>query len=189
MTMTVLNEQIDIRTARLRLRAPRDGDAPPLYALFSNWEVIRWLSSPSWPFMPDHARDFIAARKRAAEAITTAITLDGDFIGIIDARIKPASAIQREHGYSVGYWLGQPYWGRSYMSEAALAFIAHVFKRIPDETIYSGAFTANAASLRIQEKLGFRRDGEAMFFAKPHGKDMPHVSTSLTRADFAAIAP
>ncbi|MGZ3291465.1 MAG: GNAT family N-acetyltransferase, partial [Xanthobacteraceae bacterium] len=60
------------------------------------------------------------------------------------------------------------------------------FAHIPDDTIYSGAFRANAASLRIQDKLGFARDGEAMLFANPQGKEMPHVATSVTRAAFAS---
>ena len=72
------------------------------------------------------------------------------------------------------------------MTEAARALLTHVFARIPDDTIYSGAFAENAASLRIQEKLGFARDGEAMLFANPAGKEMPHVATSITRAAFAA---
>ena len=44
----------------------------------------------------------------------------------------------------------------------------------------------NAASLRIQEKLGFQRDGEAMFYSNPNRKEMPHVNTVLTRARFVA---
>ena len=115
-----------------------------------------------------------------------AITRDDALIGMTDVIVKPASAVQRERGYSLGYWLGEPYWGNGYMSEAARAFIAHVFARIPDDTIYSGAFAENAASLRIQEKLGFVRDSEAMLFANPAGKEMPHVATSITRARFAA---
>ena len=58
-------------------------------------------------------------------------------------------------------------------------------RRFADDTIFSGAFVDNAASLRIQEKLGFTRDGEAMSFSNPHGKDVLHVNTSLTRARFA----
>jgi RimJ/RimL family protein N-acetyltransferase len=177
----------DIRTARLVLRPLREGDAEQLYALFGNWEVIRWLDAPPWPYSLDDARSFIKARKEPnPDFITSAIVLDGVLIGAIDAIIQPASAVQRERGYALGYWLGQPYWGRGYMSEAARGFIAQVFATIADDTIHSGALTENSASLRVQEKVGFRREGEAMFFCNPHGKDMPHVNTSLTRARFAA---
>jgi RimJ/RimL family protein N-acetyltransferase len=184
--MTTLDDEIDVPTRRLHLRAPRESDAEPLYALFTNWEVMRWLSSPPWPYALNDARAFINARKAPnPEFITAAIVLDGVFIGVIDAIIKPASAIQRKSGYSVGYWIGEPYLGHGYMSEAARGFMAHVFAKIPDETIFSGAFANNAASLRIQEKLGFERDGEAMFYSNPHRKDVLHVNTSLRRARFA----
>lgn len=186
--MAILDNQFGIRTARLVLRPPRTGDAEQLFALFSNWEVMRWLSSPPWPYSHKHARDFIAARSSPDPAfITAVIVLDNALIGIIDAIIKPASPIQREHGYSIGYWIGQPYWGQRYMSEAARGFFAHVFATISDNTIFSGAFADNHASLRIQEKLGFARDSEAMAFSNPNGKDVLHVNTSLTRARFAAL--
>jgi RimJ/RimL family protein N-acetyltransferase len=187
--MTILDTNIDLRTARLHLRPLRDSDTDRLYALFNNWEVMRWLSSPPWPYTPDDARFFVNARKAPSPAfITAAVVLDDALIGVIDAIIKPASAIQRGPGYAIGYWLGQPYWGRGFMSEAARGFIAHVFRTIPDGTIYSGAFADNGPSLRIQEKIGFTRDNEAMSFSNPHGKDVLHVNTSLTRARFAASA-
>jgi RimJ/RimL family protein N-acetyltransferase len=178
-----------IRTARLTLRPLRDSDAEPLFELFGNWEVIRWLAMPPWPYRPEHARDFIAAcRLSDPDCIAAAITLDGRLIGEIGAIVKPASAVQRERGFSLGYWIGQAYWGRGYMSEAARGFIAHVFETIADDVIYSGAFTGNAASLRIQEKLGFTRDGEAMYFSNPNGREMPHINTLLKRRRFMAAA-
>jgi len=185
--MTILDTPIDVRTRRLHLRGPRESDADRLYVLFNDWEVMRWLSSPPWPYALTDAHAFINARRMPnPDFITSAIVLDGAFIGVIDAIIKSPSAVQRERGYSVGYWIGQPYWGHGYMSEAARSLITHVFATIPDDTIFSGAFADNAASLRIQEKLGFARDGQAMFFSNPHKKDVMQVNTSLTRARFAA---
>ena len=179
----------DIRTARLILRPLRDSDADQLFALISNWQVIRWLAMPPWPYLPDHAREFIAARKvPRPDFITAAIALEDRLIGVIDAVVKPASAVQRERGYAIGYWLGQPYWGRGSMSEAARGFVAHVFATISDDVIYSGVFMGNAASLRIQGRLGFTRDGEAMYFSRPNGKEMPHINTLLTRGGFKAAA-
>jgi RimJ/RimL family protein N-acetyltransferase len=185
--MAILEKPDVIRTARLVLRPLREGDDAPIFALFANWNVQRFLSSPPSPYKAEHARDFVRRRVGETQTPTMAITLDNALIGMVDVIVKPASAVQRERGYSLGYWLGEPYWGHGYMSEAARAFIAHVFATIPDDTIYSGAFRDNAASLRIQDKLGFARDGEAMLFANPAGKEMPHVATSITRARFADV--
>ena len=122
------------------------------------------------------------------DSITLAITRDGALIGCIDVINKPASEVQRDAGYCLGYWLGEPFWGEGLMSEAARAFVAHFFATKPDDVLYSGAFSENAASLRIQEKLGFQRDGENMFYSRPRDGELPHVSTSLTRAAFARLA-
>ena len=185
--MSVLDTQIDVRTARLRLRSLQDRDADRIHALFGNWEVIRWLDEPPWPYEREHADWFVNARKVVdSDFITTAITRDDLLIGIIGATLKQPGGIHPKSGYSIGYWIGQPYWGRGYMSEAARGFIAHLFATVSDDTIYSGAFTDNAASLRIQDKLGFTRDGEMMCFSNPHRKEMPHIRTSLTRARFMA---
>ena len=180
--------QFEVRTARLVLRPPRDSDAERLFQLFGNWEVIRWLDAPPWPYAPEHAREFVNQRKSpTADCITAAIVLDGGLIGVIDAVVKPASPLQSERGFAIGYWIAQPFWGRGYMSEAARGFFTHMFAAIGDDAIYSGAFRDNAASLRVQEKLGFERCGEAVSFSNPHQKDMHHVNTVLTRARFAAV--
>ena len=177
-----------IDTARLALRPLREDDDARIFALFANWGVMRFLSSPPWPYTLEDARAFVRLRiAENSDTIERAITLGGEFIGLTGAIIKPASAVQRAPGYMLGYWLGQPYWGQGYMSEAARAFIVHLFATIPNDTLYSGAFAENAASLRIQEKLGFRHDGDAPLFSNPHGKEMPHIGTVLTRATFRRL--
>ena len=189
--MTVLDlSRNQIRTARLVLRPLRADDDARIFALFANWNVARFLSSPPWPYSREDAHAFVQLRipPEQTDSITFAITRDGALIGSIDVISKPASAVQRDSGYSLGYWLGEPFWGEGLMSEAARAFVAHFFATKPDDVLYSGAFSENAASLRIQEKLGFQRDGENMFYSRPRGGELPHVSTSLTRAAFARLA-
>jgi len=66
--MTILDTQIDVRTRRLWLRPPRESDAEQLYTLFANWDVVRWLSAPPWPYALDDARSFIVARSRILNA-------------------------------------------------------------------------------------------------------------------------
>jgi RimJ/RimL family protein N-acetyltransferase len=184
-TMSIVKEQHVIRTARLVLRPLHADDDARIFELCAHWDILRYLSAPPWPYEREHARMFVSARMQPdPDAITCAITHEDALVGIIDAAIKPASAAQPRRGYAIGYWLGHPYWGRGYMSEAARAFITHVFEVTSNETIYSGAVSENAASLRVQEKLGFVRAGEAMLYIPARRKELPSTNTVLTRARF-----
>jgi RimJ/RimL family protein N-acetyltransferase len=187
--MTAANDTA-IRTERLLLRPLRPTDAEPLLALFANWEVVRWLSTPPWPYSLDDAHAFIAAQMDAGRDRSNyfAITLDDALIGGVDARSnRPAGAPARSP--ILGYWLGQPHWGRGYMTEAVRAFIQHLFASTAADTIYSGAFADNAASLRVQEKLGFERTGEEMLYCRPCGGNRLHVNTELPGSRFRAERP
>ena len=183
--------QSEIRSERLILRAWRLTDAKELFALFNNWEVVRWLSLPPWPYTLDDARSHIeeALNRRSKEAEESyAVTLNAEVIGGIGLRLRPASHLQRTAGPNFGFWIGQPYWGHGYMTEALRALTRVVFGRGPNDAIYSGAFTENLASLRVQEKAGFVRDGETMLNARPRGGEFPHVSTVLSRSRFESLA-
>ncbi len=173
-----------VRTERLLLRPLRPDDAEALFALIANWNVVRWLSSPPWPYTIEDARSFIAAQLGPPLGNTTlAITLDGAPIGCIDVTVNKPHKRSRP---DLGYWLGQPYWGRGYVTEAARGLLEHVFRSMAGDTIYSGAFADNTASLRVQEKLGFERTGEGTLYCRPRGEERAHVDTELTRAAFLA---
>ena len=180
------DSEIDICTARLRLRDARAGDEDFLFPLFANWEVIRWLSSPPWPYRREDMQRYVADDAAQSPETRFVITRDAAPIGLIGVRMRGASHIQRRPGPNIGYWLGEPYWGHGYMSEAVRAVAAHVFSDHAHDAIYAGAFVGNTASLRIQEKLGFVHDGQAMLFSNPHRKELPHINTVLARAAFRA---
>ena len=57
--------------------------------------------------------------------------------------------------YELGYWIGRPYWGNGYMTEAANALIDYAFKELELEAIWCGYYEGNNKSKRVQEKLGF----------------------------------
>src|SRR5262249_62313737 len=113
-----------------------------------------------------------------------AITLAARLVGGAAVRMTPAGPSQRGAGPNLGYWLGRPYWGRGYMTEAARGFLVGVFEADLGDVVYSGAFADNAASLHVQEKLGFERDGETMQYSRPRDREFPHVNTVLSRASF-----
>jgi RimJ/RimL family protein N-acetyltransferase len=176
-----------IRTERLLLRAVRPDDVRPIFDLFANWEVIRWLSSPPWPYTLDDTRAFVDAQvsQEPDKGTFLVITVADAPIGGIG--VRPGNATEAPARSPIlGYWLGQPHWGRSYMTEAARGFIGRIFSATAVDTIYTGAFADNAASLRVQEKVGFERTGEMMLYCRPRGEKLAHVNTRLARTRFLA---
>ena len=72
------------------------------------------------------------------------------------------------------------------MTEALRSGVDHVFRTGPHEAVYCGSFAENDASLRVQEKVGFVRDGKTMLYARPRGGEFPHVNTMLTPTGFVS---
>lgn len=172
-----------ISTARLHLRPLQAGDATAIASLANNWHVARMLSVVPHPYLPSDAETFIASvaerpAERAGSGLATfAIVAASGLIGVIGITL-------RERGPTLGYWLGEPYWGHGYMSEVALAVVSWYFNQNAQEPLASGAFADNYASLRIQEKLGFETVGFGRQHSRARGRDAPHVDTQLTRARF-----
>lgn len=176
-----------IETQRLRLRRATPADAEELFALFNNWNVIRWLARPQWPASFEGMEAFLETVNRDLRGPQYwVIERDHLALGGISARIQPASDHQSGEGPHIGYWLGEPYWGQGVMSEAAERLVGAIFAAMPAPAIYSGVFEGNHGSLRIQQKLGFAIESRAMMFSNPMGKEIPHVGTILTRAAFEA---
>ena len=59
----------------------------------------------------------------------------------------------------LGYWLGEPYWGRGIMTGAVSLMTEYAFKKLPLNRIYAEPFANNLASIRVLEKAGFQREG------------------------------
>src|SRR5580693_9877626 len=105
-----------LATARLVLRAPRRSDAKAIAALANDRRIAANTARIPHPYGVDDAEQFIASvNKREGEACFV-ITLDGAPIGVCSIDL-------REDGPEMGYWLGVPYWGRGFATEAARALI------------------------------------------------------------------
>ncbi|MGI6245302.1 MAG: GNAT family N-acetyltransferase [Pseudochelatococcus sp.] len=165
-----------VRTGRLLLRPVRADDAQALFAL-ETWNVVRWLAPVPWPLAPADVEGYVARAAEENDAGVSAnytIVCNGAPCGVI--ALHP-----RDGAYSLGYWLGEPYWGRGLMSEATEAFVDAFFARSGVLHVISGVFAGNAASLRVQEKLGFVVVGDTLRFSRPHGRPMPYYETVLGR--------
>lgn len=161
-----------IRTGRLTLRPLAAEDAEPIARLIADWEVIRWLTSPPWPFTLADAEGFIAVQDGSPRAIL----VDGAFAGIVD--ITRAGML--------GYWLGRPFHRRGLMTEAATAMVAAHFRAGGGDL---GAYylPGNEPSARILTGLGFRPAGMLRREHRALAQEVDLVRLRLTRPRWEAL--
>jgi RimJ/RimL family protein N-acetyltransferase len=144
-----------IETKRLVLRAPIRGDVPDLVRLADNRNVSARLARMPSPYTRADAVGFIEITAQRSDERPYAITLSENLIGVVGFSYHEGELPE------LGYWLGEPFWGQGYMSEAARALVDVAHATHQYDRIAARAVPDNLASLRVLEKLGFRRIGKA----------------------------
>jgi len=113
-----------------------------------------------YPF-PRLAVDFkvmyLRAQKRRGIGHAYAITETGQdrLIGVADLFRQ-----ETEQPWELGYWIGKPYWGRGYITEACEGLLSELESQHGPHCVTAGVFTDNPGSMRVLEKLGFQKAGQ-----------------------------
>jgi RimJ/RimL family protein N-acetyltransferase len=141
-----------LETERLTLRAPRPEDAEALALLANDRRIAENTARIPFPYGIADAEQFVASVNRQEGEATFAIIWAGRLIGACG--VDP-----RETVPEIGYWLGVPYWGNGYATEAVRAVIDHAFGDLENESLQAGARVSNPVSRRVLEKCGFQWTG------------------------------
>ena len=152
-------DQLELRTARLRLRPLVPDDAEAVFAVFSDPEVTRYWSTPAWTSV-DTALSMIEA-DRQAMAAGCAIRLglqphDGDHVIGMGTLYDFMPQCRRAE---IGYALARANWGQGYMHEALTSLLDHGFAALNLNRVEADIDPRNLASARSLARLGFVREG------------------------------
>jgi ribosomal-protein-alanine N-acetyltransferase len=145
-------------TERLVLRPFESTDAEVVEVLAGEEEVARTTNLPH-PYPPGGAREWIAAGHEAAahgQRYPFAIVrrLDDQLVGCMTLLVAP----EHRRG-TLAYWIGQPYWGQGYATEAGARMVAYAFEEQDLHRVVAAAMRRNRASTRVMEKLGMVHEG------------------------------
>lgn len=153
-----------IVTRRLVLRRPLQGDAAAMAALANDRGIATMMSRLPHPYERSHAEAFL---ETCDQEIVYAVTCrdDGAFMGLCGVRATPKPSL-----VDLGYWLGRPYWGKGYTTEAAQALIDLSFTRLGVERVTANCRAINLASRRVLEKCGFQHRGTGTFHSMVAGR-------------------
>lgn len=154
---------VTINTERLHLRPFRKSDAVEFTRLAGDWAVASMTSDIPHPLSQSQAMAWL---RPGRGEVRFAIEFKGRLIGGVGFYRRRSGAAE------LGFWLGRPWWGRGYTTEAARAVVRHGFEvtRLPGFT--SSHFSENWASAGVLRKLGFEPVGRGIIGCTARGHDV-----------------
>lgn len=147
-------------TERLMLGKFDLEDAAELQRLADDREIADTTLSIPHPYTMDHALAWIGNQRRESvrgRAANFAVRLlpGPSLIGSIGLRDLDPEHSQAE----LGFWIGRPWWGRGYATEAAREVVRFGFDELGLNRIYAHHMARNPAAGRVLRNVGMQHEG------------------------------
>jgi ribosomal-protein-alanine N-acetyltransferase len=144
-----------IQTGRLDLQPATASDIAELVPLIGAREVAETTLRIPHPYEEKHAREFLASPAKENELrLIIRLRSDGRLCGGIG--LHPDNDHKRAE---LGYWIGVPFWGSGYATEAARAVVGYGFQNFDLNRIFAAHFAGNDASGNVLRKIGMCYEG------------------------------
>ena len=142
-----------------RIRAWRPEDKNALAAVLNNQNILNNLRDGlPYPYTVNDAEAYISAMLSADKTKTFAFAIESE-----RALVGSIGVFRRENIHArtaeMGYYIGEPYWGRGLGTDAVRQACQYVFAHTDIIRIFAEPFAHNAASCRVLEKAGFQLEG------------------------------
>jgi RimJ/RimL family protein N-acetyltransferase len=139
------------------IRSFLKNDANSLCKYANNYKIAKNLKNefPS-PYTIKHAEDWIAFNITQQPENNFAIANDNEVIGAIGVKFKDDISICNPE---IGYWLGEPFWGKGIAANAVRFFCNYLFNNFNFNRLTANVFENNESSKKVLEKSGFVLEG------------------------------
>lgn len=144
---------MELKLSRSSLRPWMPGDEESLVRHANSRVIWRNLRDAfPHPYTLADAERWIQIANPTTSIANFAIVVEGAAVGGIGLALKD-DVFRRSA--EIGYWLGEEYWGRGIVTEAAHAVTDYAFATFDLCRVYAGVFEWNPASMRVLEKAGY----------------------------------
>lgn len=166
---------------RVWLRRPAARDREEFIALNrASARLHRGLVSP--PTRPEQFEAFLRRSRRADCACFLVCHVeDGAIVGSITLSQIFRGGFQNAY---LGYYVGERYAGRGYMTEALRLVLRHAFERLKLHRLEANIQPENVASLALVRRAGFVREGYSRRYLKICGRWRDHERWALIAEDW-----
>jgi [ribosomal protein S5]-alanine N-acetyltransferase len=145
----------EIPTPRLRLRALNSGDSRAVHAYAFDPDVARFM--PWRPLSSEGFAKGLVGVMTQPDFLTWALTAPPDDTAI--GMVFLLSYSRQHHKAEMAFNLARSHWGRGLATEAAQAVMRFALHELGLNRVEALCMPANAASTRVIEKLGMKREG------------------------------
>lgn len=153
---------------RCSVRSWRIEDADAVTRHANNLNVAKQLRDRfPHPYTRANAIAFLKSSISSSDLSNLAIDVDGEAAGAIG--YVRGTDIER-YSAEIGYWLGEPFWGRGIVTEALMLLTEHAFSAMNVLRMFALPFADNAASIRVLEKAGYVREAVLRSSSVKYGK-------------------
>lgn len=146
-----------ITTSYGRIRPWEASDIDALAKYANNRNI--WLNLRDgfpYPYTRENAQTFLESVSRQNPVTFYAIATQEVAIGGIGITLnKDVHRLTAE----MGYWLGEPYWGKGIMTETVTKLTDYVFEHFGLVRVYAEPYAYNESSCRVLEKAGYVLEG------------------------------
>jgi RimJ/RimL family protein N-acetyltransferase len=178
---------IEIETHRLVLRAPRWADIGRIAELGNDAGVATMTGRMPYPYRIEDAEAFVRAQgDNRRNGTELALVIEDKASAAAIGCVGLAFGL-REPTADLGYWLGRPFWGLGFATEAARAMIDYGFETRRIEAVTADCRVINEPSRRVLEKSGLRYVGSGLAAAPARGGALPVDRFRLSRRDWESF--
>ncbi len=157
-------------------------DFPALAKYLNNkkiWDNCR--DSLPYPYSENDAQQFIQFVSNQNEQNNYCVEVNQEAAG----NISFARGIDVErYNAELGYWLAEPYWGKGIMTQMLVLAIRSYFSHTDVIRVYANVYAGNMPSMRVLEKIGFRKCGIHRNAYFKNGNFLDCHCYELLKADF-----
>lgn len=181
---TAKTKRAAVTGERVYLRAPSKRDEAEFIALNrASASLHRGLVSP--PVEPEQFAAWLKIRRGKDTACFFVCRVEDDAITGAAILSQIARFPSFRNAY-LGYYMGEPYSGKGYMTEAIQLILRYTFGRLRLHRLEANIQPRNAASIALVKRAGFRHEGYSRRYLKICGHWRDHERWAILAEDWKA---
>ncbi len=140
----------------IRLRAVEESDLARISELFNDRDVLSFLDQVVFPQASTGTREWWeSTRNQPGQQLFAISTRAGELVGVCDLR----AVNDRSRWAELGIWVGKPYWGQGYGTDAVRTVCRFAFREMNLQRVELHVHETNLRGIHAYEKVGFKEEG------------------------------